>query len=285
MTKSAPSHAGPKSSPDSGWTANLALDFVTIDGRTRLRRRAGHGPLVVQKPFWPDGETCHIYLIHPPGGVVGGDRITVSLRIGEQSRALVTAPGATKFYRSNGRTASVLQTINVEAGAAFEWLPTEQLVFNAAKAQVQTDFLLETGARLIAMDFVALGRPASGESFAQGCFCSRLNVSVAKHGVRRKVVSERLVLDADAAIHQIPAGLGGALVMGTLIATPVAPSTLETLRRAAPDADLTMKNDLLQARCLGQGVESVQLTLRRLWAALRPAVIGKSAVPPRIWST
>jgi len=51
-----------------GWEARIELGFERRHRRTVMARRH-YGPLAVQKPFYPEGEICHTYLIHPPGGI------------------------------------------------------------------------------------------------------------------------------------------------------------------------------------------------------------------------
>ena len=56
-----------------GWEAELALRFVIRDGRTVLGERRHRGPLQVQRVFYPEGtDLCHLYVLHPPGGLVAG---------------------------------------------------------------------------------------------------------------------------------------------------------------------------------------------------------------------
>ena len=85
-----------------GWQASLALQFCHTPEKTLLHSARHSGPLTVQRPFYPEGETCHLYLLHPPGGIVGGDTLDISVRLDAKSHALITMPGASKFYRSNG---------------------------------------------------------------------------------------------------------------------------------------------------------------------------------------
>src|SRR5262245_10241542 len=94
-----------------GWEASLDLKFAARGARTVLARRASVGPLVVQRPFYPEGGVAHVYLVHPPGGVVGGDQLRLSVLAEEGAHALLTTPAATKFYRSDGRVARQRQEI------------------------------------------------------------------------------------------------------------------------------------------------------------------------------
>ncbi len=123
----------------SGWQAHLRLRFngdiprflengdaPRPVGRTRLVERTHTGPLVVQRPFHPEGDPCHVYLVHPPGGVVGGDELRIDVQVDAGAHALITTPAATKFYRCDGRVSSQTQELRA-AGATLEWLPQENI--------------------------------------------------------------------------------------------------------------------------------------------------------------
>jgi len=93
---------------DGSWRAWLDLTFEQGQEKTVLRRRH-FGPLVIQRPFYPEGRTCHAYLLHPPGGVVGGDRLSVKVDCSNNASGLITTPGANRFYGSDGRRAQQIQ--------------------------------------------------------------------------------------------------------------------------------------------------------------------------------
>src|SRR5690606_30424398 len=115
--------------PDDGWRAELALRFELRGPRTVLAGRRHYGPLRVQRPFYPEGAPCHTYVLHPPGGVVGGDRLHMDIRLEPGSHALLTMPGATKFYRSAGATSLLQQHFHVGEDAVLEWLPQDNILF------------------------------------------------------------------------------------------------------------------------------------------------------------
>src|SRR5690606_20251538 len=121
-----------------GWQASLALQFCHTPEKTLLHSAHHVGPLTVQRPFYPEGETCHLYLLHPPGGIVGGDTLDISVRLDGKSHALVTMPGA-----------------------------------NAALRSV---FHLRASSTLLAWELYCLGRPVINETFSHGTLESRLEV-------------------------------------------------------------------------------------------------------------
>jgi len=151
-----------------GWSAWLRLGFHQGVKRTELSERARHGPLSVQRPFYPEGGHCHVYLLHPPGGVVGGDRLEINTNVNPGSGALITTPGAAKFYRSAGSTATQVQNIQVGSRAALEWLPQENIYFPGARVMLRTRIDLRHDAGLAWWEIHCLGRPALTEPFNHG---------------------------------------------------------------------------------------------------------------------
>lgn len=264
-----------------GWQARLALGFAQADGRTRLVRRRHEGPLVVQRPFYPEGGVCHCYLLHPPGGVVGGDTLELSVEVGAAAHALVTTPAANKFYRSAGATAVQRQVLTVSEGAALEWLPQEQIVFAGAQVDSLTRVELAADARFIGWEISCLGRPASAAPFDHGALRQRLELW--REG--RPLVLERTRLDGADAWLATAAGLQGRPVLGTLLAVGADETLLEAVRETAPELAVTRLEDVLIARVLGEGGESARASLARAWAVLRPALLGRAACEPRIWRT
>ncbi|WP_303908751.1 urease accessory protein UreD, partial [Thiohalomonas denitrificans] len=152
----------------SGWKARLELGFEPRAGRTVLAKRIQRGPLAVQRPFHPGDGACHVYLLHPPGGVVGGDELSVRAAAAAEAGALITTPGATKFYRSAGPRAYMEQRLNVADGGALEWLPQENIVFPGALADIRTRIDLKGQAGFIGWETLCLGRPAADERFDAG---------------------------------------------------------------------------------------------------------------------
>ena len=152
------------------WHAELELAYGRFADCTRPVLRRHQGPLRVQKHLYAEGpQVCQHIIVHPPGGIAGGDQLNISASVGEQAWAQLTSPGAAKWYRANGPAYQQL-TLQVAAGATLEWLPQESIVYCGAQAQLETRIELQGDARLCYWDMVALGRPASGERFDSGEF-------------------------------------------------------------------------------------------------------------------
>jgi urease accessory protein len=245
------------------WKASLALRFASVHGKTVLAGRRSDGPLVVQKPLYPDGpERCHAIVVHPPGGIAGGDELRLEARVEEESSALLTTPGAAKWYRSAGAWAQ--QTLDFDVEGSLEWLPRETIVFDGALADLRTRIALKEGASYIGWEVVSLGR------FKRGTL--KMDTRIVQGG--RVLFIEKGEVEGGGRLMRSPAGLGGRSVFGTFIAT----STERV--RSTEEIAVTHLPGLLIGRYLGDSSEEALHAFTRLWKALRP-----SAVEPRIWAT
>ena len=268
------------------WHASLALRVRNAGGRSLLSSEH-RGPLRVQKALYPEGAApCHAVVLHPPGGIAGGDALEISVAVERGAHALVTTPGAAKWYKSNGRPAS--QHVRLDVAGALEWLPQEAIVYDAAHSRSSIDIRLDEGASMIGWDIVALGRRAAGERFGQGLFAQTIRLRV---GSALAWVERTRIAGGDALLDS-PIGLAGAHVFGCLWAAGPAfdDDAMEALRaelgEVARTAPLTrLAPNLLVARTLGPTTQGVRSALTSVWAALRPRVLQRPAVPPRLWAT
>ena len=269
----------------SSWKARLALDFAFRDEKTVLAGKSHDGPLVVQKPLYPEGgEVCHAIVVHPPGGIAGGDELTLKVKTGKNASALLTTPGAAKWYRSAGPWAKQSVAFNVEG--TLEWLPQETIVFNGALAQTAYDVNLGADAGLIGWDIVCLGRTGSGERFTRGSY--RTAMQVRRDG--KLLWLERGRIDGGGRLLDSPAGLDGKPVFGTLFASSLKlnQELLNETRKAEPEEGrgaVTLLPGILLARYLGDSSEAARRYFIALWRILRPALTGREATEPRIWRT
>ncbi|GAB3369176.1 urease accessory protein UreD [Spongiibacter taiwanensis] len=276
------------------WHAAIELGLRRGPLRTDVYHVLHKGPLRIQRPFYPEGDLCHLYLLHPPGGMVPGDELQVDLALEAGSSALVTTPSAGKAYRSDRQKTPQLQGIcaRVEEDACLEWLPQETIIFDGAEAELRNEFHLAAGAQLLAWDIVVLGRRASGESFDEGRCLQRF--TILKEG--RPLLSERTLWQGGSALLDGPWGMAGRWVSGSLFATLTADrALLDELRdglAAQPYYDqcqaewgLSQRRDLFMARYLGNSPEHCRRGFTYLWEKLRPLLNGRPACRPRIWNT
>jgi urease accessory protein len=270
------------------WQAELELGFVRRGESTVLARRRHVGPLAVQKPLYPEGEAvCHAIVLHPPAGIAGGDELRIGVEVEAGAQALLTTPGAGKWYRSDGRRAQQDVTIKVSPHGTAEWLPQETIVFDGAQAAMRTDVQLGAGARYLGWEILCLGRSASGERFGRGSL--QLSTRIAREG--RLLWAEQGALEGGSPWLDSAAGFAGRTVSATLLAAgaPVDAALVAACRGVEAEADarsgVTALPDLVVARWLGDSGEAARDWLERIWHCLRPALIGREAQRPRIWNT
>lgn len=271
---------------DEGWRAELSLRFSARGGRTVLSERRHTGPLMVQRPFYPERDVCHAYILHPPGGVAGGDSLHLDVSCDAGAHALLTTPAATKFYRSDGKHARQRQTLRVDPDASLEWLPQESIWFSGARAQVTTRVELARDASFIGWESLCLGRPASGERFTAGQ--AQLGLEIWRGGV--PLLIERLRTAGGDTMLDSRWGMQGYPFAATLVAVHADQLILDRLRDAVtPHIDgtwaATLIDDLLIARYLGPAAEDMRLALTTAWMVLRSALLGREPCVPRIWAT
>jgi urease accessory protein len=302
---------GAETAAPTGWQGQLALQYrLDIEnGRHCTIGRGEHsGPLRVLQSLYPEGDAvCHHVLVHPPGGIVGGDTLQIEARVETGAHALITTPGATRFYRSGGPSARQTLAAQVASGARLEWLPLETLVHDAARASNRLRFELAPGASMIGWDVMALGLPASDARFEHGRFDQSIELAAAAGEGSDWI--ERGVLDLDdpalAATTrrrlQSPLGLGGRSVIATAwcafgsAPTPAEREALVEAARAAWDpapgagellAGVTSPHPrVLVLRALADRVEPLAQRLLLVWAAWRQAMWSLPACAPRVWRT
>ena len=271
-----------------GWTAELELGFEVVAGRSALVRNRHRGPLAVQRAFYPESnDLAHVYLLHPPGGIVAGDQLTVRVNVAPGARALITTPAATKFYRSEGRVAEQTQCLRVSAGASLEWLPQETIIFGSAQVSTKTRVEIEPGASFCGWDIVCLGRAASGDHFATGRVQQAFEIWQGEH----PLWIERTELDANGPVRHALWGFAGHRVFGTFVCTGQNVAAVAAARAAVDTDDarelfaVSQMRAAIVCRYLGGSTERARQVFAQAWAALRPLVLGRPASPPRIWLT
>jgi urease accessory protein len=269
------------------WQASLTLGFADDAGTTRLFNNLHYGPLRVQKALYPeDRKVCHAIVVHPPGGVVGGDRLEIDIGVGAQAHAFITTPGAAKWYQANGKVSRQSVHLHVNEGATLEWLPQETIFFDTANVVLEQDIELAAGATFIGCEILCMGRRGSGEAFNSGTVTQRS--SIRRDG--------RLIWWEQGAMLggrlDSPLALNGRTVCATLIAAGKAlPASVLSEIRAdiAADGDqvfgVTQTKGVLVARHLGDDSETARRLMLTVWRRVRPHLLDREAVTPRIWQT
>lgn len=273
-----------------GWQAILTLEYGLRGRKTRLLKKRQRGPLALQRAFYPEGNTCHNYLLHPPGGVVGGDTLDITVGMQTGSHTLITTPGANKFYRSKGsRKARVKQAVTVADGAILEWLPQHNIFFPGANVAINSQVDIARGGRYAGWEMHCFGRPANEETFSNGEIHSQTRVSI--DGELRLV--EQLNTLGMTTLSA-PTGLRGLPMQGSFIAAPCTQVHLDALERILQSQleqcyplpiGITLVDEVLVVRALGEQAEPMLAVFTLLWSELRQLWLGSAASVPRIWAT
>jgi urease accessory protein len=273
------------------WQAQLYLRFALSKERTVLAEKRNSGPLLVQKALYPEGEkVCHAVIIHPPGGIAGGDELAVEIDVEANSRVVVTTPAAAKWYKAPQHRCRQQVTIRLGKGSSLDWLPQENIFFNATHAESSLTMKIAPGAAAIGWEISLLGRQASAESWEQGSL--RFMTTIERTDGFPLWV-ERMLLDASGPLRRALQGLCGFSVFGTLWA--VGPGCTAALaEELAADlpfepgfrAGITCLPDgILLIRSLAHDVERMRQMMIDRWVRLRPRVLGLPSQPLRLWST
>jgi len=274
------------------WQARLALDY-TLEQQRSVARHSHSGPLRVLQSLYPEGAAiCHNVLVHPPGGLVGGDTLELHISASGSAHGLITTPGATRFYRSAGQPARQQTCISLRDQARLEWLPLEAIAYNQCLAQNHLTLNLGPQAELIGWDVTAFGLPRAALPFEQGSFLQHIELP--------GVWLERGLVDAsDLQLMNGVTGLAGQRCMASLFF--VAGCTLARSRREAgleaareliaahplcATAGVTCPNpQVMVLRVLAPVVEPAVHLLRQVWGRWRAHFWQLPASSPRIWAT
>jgi urease accessory protein len=282
-----------KAAVQAGWVASLDLRLDSVDAITRIVRRRHVGPLLVQRAFYPESvaaaalfdRPCHVYLVHPPGGVASGDDLRLDVEVTVGAHALLTTPAAGKFYRRGSAGASrLIQSLNVDR-AALEWLPQENIFYPNAATQLSTHVRLRGKSRFIGWEIACFGLPASGGTLESGSI--RQNFELWLDG--RPLYLDRVTVQAASLAARW--GLAGDSTLGTWVGFPADRQDLEAARAIIEmtcrdsTAACTLVDGALVCRGVSSRADRLKQVFVELWSGLRPRLVGREAVPPRVWAT
>lgn len=301
-----------KQSPESlcqvgHWQGDLYLQFAQsgaansvvagVEAKTVLKTRRHTGPYTVQRPFYPEGNTCHAILLHPPGGLVEGDVLNLRVDCEENTHSVIVTPSAGKVYECSEHAAAQRQILNVADGGKLEWFPQEMILYDRSISELETAIYLEGNAQFAGWEMVCFGRPIAEDHFNQG----QLRQCLSIYRDKRPVIIERTDIDASMDLMNSHYGLAGFKGMASFFMTGANKQHLEMAReevdRLVNDSQLsdqqskelsigiTLIEDVLVARVLMNQSRHAKSALTAIWSKLRFAVLDKAPSEPRIWAT
>lgn len=271
--------------------ARLSMRFSEFDGVTRLVERDHYGPLLIQKPLYPEGRNiCHAVIIHPPGGVVGGDDLEISAQVDALAKVQITTPGAAKWYKANGHISHQRIRISVAEGAALEWVPQETIFYNHTNVNIDHQVTLKEDAIYVGCEILCFGRTAYGETFDEGQIKQRTSIS--RNG--KKIWLEQICLQGEHAAMKGSLALSGYTVCATLLVTgkiitqpliDLARLEAESLTGKVGQVGISQLKSVVVVRYLGHSSEMARQVMLKVWGLFRPEILGCPAIVPRMWAT
>jgi urease accessory protein len=273
------------------WRADLKLNY-TLESQRTVVRYLHQGPLRILQSLYPEGDQiCHNVLVHPPGGLVGGDTLDIQVTVAEGAHGLVSTPGATRFYKSGGHPALQQVVAHLADNAKLEWLPLEAIAYNDCEATNRAIFNLAPSAELITWDVTALGLPSSDMAFTQGHFQQHLEIP----GVW---LERGNIRGEDTRWLNSPLGLAGSKCLaslvfasGSAINSDRTTQALEAAREVIESHPLRLQAGITCAhpqvivlRVMSPLVEPTMDLLKKVWAVWRHTLWALPSTPPRIWS-
>jgi len=273
------------------WRAELKLDY-TRESQRSVARYLHQGPLRILQSLYPEGDQiCHNVLVHPPGGLVGGDILDIQITVAEGAHGLISTPSATRFYKSGGQAALQQVVATLDPGARLEWLPLEAIAYNDCEATNRAVFNLAPSAELITWDVTALGLPSSNMAFTQGHFQQHIEISgvwLERGNIRgddTRWLNSPLGLAGDKCIASL------VFASGSNIEAHRATQALEAARDVIETHPLRLQAGITCAhpqvivlRVMSPLVEPTMDLLKKVWAVWRHTLWNLPSTPPRIWS-
>ncbi|MBX2848175.1 MAG: urease accessory protein UreD [Acidiferrobacterales bacterium] len=275
------------------WQGSLNLGLAVVDGKTVIKSKHQSGPYTIQRSLYPEAAPnngiCHLILLHPPGGLVEGDNLSLNIDCLEHSHSLITTPSAGKVYQCEVSDAGQTQKFTIHAGAALEWFPQEMILFDKSLSTLRTEIDLVDDAKFAGWEIVCLGRPIAQDMFQQG----RVIQTVELRRNSKPMLIERINIDAsNTALRSQQWGLAGRSVFGTFIMTDVGSAHFDRARLLVEDFEqlgcsigVTLIDDILVCRGLSNQSRHLKKAFSQIWCGLRQDVFGVAAQEPRIWCT
>lgn len=272
----------------SRYSAAAEVGFRGPASRVSALRQAA--PLRVLLPRPEPGDRPLAVLANIAGGVVGGDRLGVSVSVTDEADVTVTGQAAEKIYRSDGATAELTLDLGVGDGAVLEYLPQGTILFDRSRMARRTRLNVAGTGRLLHGEILHLGRTAMGETFSAGALLDRLDLR--QEG--RLVWADALRLDGDPRqATGASSGLAGSAATALLVyAGPEAARFLDGVRALLPgqsELDLrgaaaVFEDGPLLVRWLGRDGAALRRSFGEVWRHLRAAALGRPPQLPRIWA-
>lgn len=275
------------------WQGDLHLRYSLASGtqKTIISERHHQGPYTVQRPFYPEGDVCHSILLHPPGGLVEGDVLSLGVDCDEGTHCFITTPSAGKTYECSVDFAAQKQCFHISDKAIVEWFPQEMILYDKSKSNLQTDIRLLGNGQFVGWEMVCFGRPIANDHFKEGA----LHQFVSLYRDDKPLLLERTVLDAQHFLRNSANGFAQYQAMGIFLMTGADKDLLARAREVVSLLDpatlsqiqigFTLLDDVLVGRVLMNQSRFAKNAFLAVWSELREDILHVPAMMPRIWLT
>lgn len=275
------------------WQGDLHLRYALSPSSTKtiIAERHHQGPYTVQRPFYPEGDVCHSILLHPPGGLVEGDVLSLSVDCDSGSHCFLTTPSAGKAYECDVDFAVQKQLFRVQDKAVLEWFPQEMILYDRSKSNLQTSIHLSGIGQFVGWEMVCFGRPVADDHFSSG----ELRQLVSLYRDNKPVLLERTVLEASHTMRHSAYGFAHYQAMGVFLMTGANKADLEKARDVVGGLDqsildqiqigFTLIDDVIVGRVLMNQSRFAKTAFIAVWSELREDILKTPAIMPRIWLT
>jgi urease accessory protein len=243
-------------------------------------------PIALAFPRIDDRRFREAVIINCSGGIAGGDRLQIEMVAQNYASAVVTTQAAEKVYRALDRPARIVTRLKARENAKLAWLPQETIVFDRARIKRHTEVDLCSGAEIIALEWLVLGRTESGEEVRSGYILDSWRVRLDD----RLVWADGFFVSDDVFAHlHREALLSKWKAVGTLIYFgPSLHARLEALREIATSLDCrcaaTLVGAIIVVRVAAIAGADLKRDLRRLLDRFSHELGSGPFGVPKMWS-
>jgi urease accessory protein len=265
---------------NTGRHGRAELLFTRRGRRTILQRCYTTLPARVIRPFYvEDGGRAYVFLLTPTGGMLGGDRLDMHVRVEPGAQVCLTTASATKVHPAADVPAEQSLLIELAPGSALEYLPEPTILFRAARWRQRIVVHRAPDSRLLLAEGWSAGRIARQEVFQ----FSHLEATLEVYTAARLALFDRMRIDTATYPHQRLGLWGGRphlLTMYLLQEHPPSQTWLQTLRADLTDHPALAGASRLEAagvvvRILGDEAEAVTHASDLLWRHVREGLWGE----------
>ena len=225
-------------------------------------------------------------IVNTAGGIAGGDRLQYGVTALPNASIAVTSQAAEKVYRALNEPARIATRLKVCEGAKLAWLPQETIVFNWGRLSRKTEIELSSRGKLLALEWLVLGRAAHGEEMVGGSIADSWRIR--KDG--RLIWADGFHAAGEMFSHlHRTALLSCSKALATLIYFgPQRDAQLELVRNLAPSLDChcaaTSVGGLIVVRVAAKESSDVRRALRSLLQQFGAAPGTGPFRVPKMWS-